>query len=263
MKRLLIVLVSMMYVCDAMTQNVKGQSMLDDGNSWRYVQKIPDWKAVDDKAPDQDVIYNTIECELIVAGDTVVDDHQCKKIYYRADDVNRLVCITYADEGKIYAKSLVQELLSMEMDNYDKWTLLYDFNATENTSMGIGGSLRKCTLSLIGNVDINGESHLYQQWETESGKYQIVIENIGCEKGLFWVEDMANNGASTIFIGLYRNGNSIFTSDDFQKVEGVVCIANAKRTSTPKYSFNLQGRPVVGTPKRGIYVKEGKKYVVK
>jgi hypothetical protein len=33
--------------------------------------------------------------------------------------------------------------------------------------------------------------------------------------------------------------------------------------SVPAALFDLQGRRIVGTPKRGIYVKEGKKYVVK
>jgi hypothetical protein len=189
-----------------------GSPMLKDGNSWRYIKKVPDWNVVDT------VVSNTIECELVVAGDTIADDHQCKKIYYREEGVNRLVCIAYTIEGKVYAKSLVPELFGMEMNNYDNWALLYDFDAKEGTRMAIGGSLRQCTLYLIGNFTINGELQRCQVWETESGKYQVVVENIGCEEGLYWFENMANNGVSTVFTGFYQDGRCIFPLDSFREI---------------------------------------------
>ena len=233
--------------------------MLAEGKQWVYshhVQKAnPErWEEVVTKVT------------FTLGGDTLIDGRLYMKLYRQEES-----------EAPVYSMALREEEGTVYC--YRRW---YD-NRTEeerrfiefNPSHFEPSFMDPCKTDATERIDtitVNGRlfvRHFYN--ESQIGDWYlpefIGVEGIGYEdKGILGMDFKISMSDRLHFEACYEDGECIFTKDDFNRksgeTDGIDTTKNASNHSA-KGAYDLQGRRVIGTPRRGIYVKEGKKYVVK
>ncbi len=233
--------------------------MLAEGKQWVYshhVQKAnPErWEEVVTKVT------------FTLGGDTLIDGRLYMKLYRQEES-----------EAPVYSMALREEEGTVYC--YRRW---YD-NRTEeerrfiefNPSHFEPSFMDPCKTDATERIDtitVNGRlfvRHFYN--ESQIGDWYlpefIGVEGIGYEdKGILGMDFKISMSDRLHFEACYENSECIFTKDDFNRksgeTDGIDTTKNASNHSA-KGAYDLQGRRVIGTPRRGIYVKDGKKYVVK
>ena len=105
-----------------------------------------------------------------------------------------------------------------------------------------------------------------------SGKTSAICSSDG---GGSWSSpiELINNTTTEIVYDLKQYGNKllVFTESDVYEISKAELLAQATTirpistttTEEPSKTYDLSGRKVQGTPKKGVYIQDGKKYVVR
>ena len=146
------------------------------------------------------------------------------------------------------------------------WVLVFDF------SLNVGDNFMGLKVESVDTIEVKGRQYRRLSFGLKTG--------YGKEKDYCWVEGIGSslfgiyNGIypPTLTSGItdhsvlsvYDGDELIFEEDDFM-APAVTAIKTVTQEKPGKNStfFDLQGRRITARPQRGLYIRDGKKYVVK
>jgi hypothetical protein len=251
---------------------------LKDGKTWncRLVEPVLD--------ENNDGYWLTTDYSLVLSGDTVVGDKTYKKMYRKPTMMVReyykpaelagkkdTLQVTgestlwpelWREEGrKVYVYAMYAGIEGTEL-------LRYDFSSlTPGQTVDIcgipTGILSIDTISLF-EKDFRC-FHVGLQGYPDSHD-RVWIEGVGHPNGPFRVYGAeVNDGRQYTLFSCYEDGVCIYSAEEYEKT--TLSVPNTQHlspiTQHPSALYDLQGRKVTGTVTPGIYVKDGKKVVVK
>jgi hypothetical protein len=251
---------------------------LKDGKTWncRLVEPVLD--------ENNDGYWLTTDYSLVLSGDTVVGDKTYKKMYRKPTMMVReyykpaelagkkdTLQVTgestlwpelWREEGrKVYVYAMYAGIEGTEL-------LRYDFSSlTPGQTVDIcgipTGILSIDTISLF-EKDFRC-FHVGLQGYPDSHD-RVWIEGVGHPNGPFRVYGAeVNDGRQYTLFSCYEDGVCIYSAEEYEKT--TLSVPNTQHlspiTQHPSALYDLQGRKVTGTATRGIYVKDGKKVVMK
>ncbi len=149
-----------------------------------------------------------------LSGDTIIDGHQCLKLY-RTCEVNgendALVGAVYEENHKVF------------LCDADKWVLLYDFTLGKGdvAEVQYGGKVKVLD---VDTIDVNGTlckrmkmADVYGDTDTEEDSWGYWVEGIGSDRS-FKESSGWNLVGSTLCLLQCKEGDAVvFTDDDFKK----------------------------------------------
>lgn len=265
MKKVMVVCVFLL--CTA--AGIAHENMLTSGREWVYQEMLPDYENMTEEQIKKGEILYKKNIHMLAVGDkTVFDGLACHEIVHRIDGTEVLFGYACEKDGKLYLYALYTgEVAGFSQPiNYTKcqWQLLYDFDATIGTPSEMGWMTDGCHLCEIDTIDVKGHKYVRQIWKDTNGWQKCIVDGVGCETGLLFIENITTNGATTMFVECRDKGDSIFTANDFNVgpiTNGITTIQTSPRTVSPLY--DLQGRRQDTAPRKGIYIQGGKKRVAR
>ena len=225
--------------------------MICEGRSWYYYAQ--------DIVSGKDFYFY-----LTIVGDTVVEDRECKKILYNSTDTTYFYGAAYEKDEQVLIG--VSYIGSTDIH----WYRLYDFQVDVGESaFGTGPRLKETD-----TVSVNGTEfrRLYLVEEEDAFKREYIwVEGIGSQWGLVNPTGiMATGYVVERFLRCYQDDECIFTAEDFNKsaITSVESIAvNRLPYESVDAVYDLQGLRLSslqgGRLPKGIYIKNGKKFVIK
>ena len=208
-----------------------------------------------------------------VIGDTVVEGRMAKKIMLGDSEgvpSNPLsYSIGYEEDGVIYN-------YGSHPENYDSICFypLLDFNYNVGDSIFFN-LIRTDEKYFMGEVvkdeiiNVCGIERRKLTLGNKSGAFGCWVEGIGPSSGDLYlcltVESSRRFGYH--IVKCFQNGECIFTADDFlTSTDGIKDVEVSEKDATLSEDaqlYDLSGRKVTGTPRSGIYIKGGRKVLVK
>ena len=149
------------------------------------------------------------------------------------------------------------------------WVLVFDF------SLNVGDNFMGLNVESVDTIEVKG-----RQYRRLSFGMKLEYGDFGKDKEYCWVEGigcslsgpyndiypskLSSGITDESVLSVYDGDELIFEEDDFMApavtaIRTVSCDTPDKSTSL----FDLSGRRLTVTPQRGVYIREGKKYVVK
>jgi hypothetical protein len=166
--------------------------------------------------------------------------------------------------------------------NSQQKALLYDFTLKVGDSLRVNNSITQKVIE-VDTILVRDryrrrlyllETGRSQQWPDKN--YQTVViwvEGVGSVWGLVQSHhDFQTLGGYELFSTLSEDGNLMFTNDDFYAdpvhyvsptEDGIDSPLCTPRLRSQDMLFDLQGRLLKDVPQQGIYIKDGKKRVVR
>lgn len=239
----------------AFAQNNTPTTYFVEGRTWNY--KMKDAFLDDNYLPVVIDRYFSLKIE----GDTVFNGVDCKKIYYKENDSTCLFAYAYEENLKIYFYFLksMKYFCSPSTD----WELFFNFN------LKVGELYRpEEYIAKIDTIEVQ-EIKYPRFWiglkiDGEIGIHSPIVYSIGGDEGLWgWAIQSITGYPSYSCIGIYNGDKCIFERSDYRKSPintAIEDITPDKQSSSDFY--DLQGRKVKN-PTKGLYIKEGKKILVK
>ena len=193
-------------------------------------------------------------------GDTLINGVSWKKIYQKRAEL-------------IYEKAMREENGRVyELRPGGQERLLFDFSLkVGDVYEPAGEPHRMMTVIAIDTVMVEGAAHrrllLMQQVNGQTTDLTTWTEGIGSECGIdlpaYWSDmdpKVVNHTGGRNYYHLQFLGCKDFGSD----TDGVKAILRpSSLTFHPQRCFDLQGRRVQGQPRSGVYIRDGRKQVVK
>lgn len=245
--------------------------MLTDGKSWRVGVHITDEFS--------EVHERTVEYDIAVCGDTIVDGIACKLLESCPVDepANKTRLVGYEGNGRVY--NVIPRDDAAATGSRATFLPLMDFtffcheDIAEYSSADNGAYIGPKEDVVVRNVNIK---------EIDGGnRREIVIDNT--EGTICWIEGVGanfsgnttwltafpllSNGKSTItyMIECRQDGQVIFTADDFTHKYEHASIRELTAGSTPADGalHDLLGRRVAKPAAGSIYIKDGRKLLAR
>ena len=192
----------------------------------------------------------------VLRGDTIMSGVAYKKLYL--DD--RFVSGLREEDGRVYERywdDVPEELI---FDFYLQPSDIFKDGFQDHVQMEVKQTRE---------VDVEGKSRqCLDMWAYMEGKEVIDglvdywIEGIGCMDGPhfpFWWEAI---GSSSLLLSCYDGDECIFASEDLNQITNIHS-AIAETPSNSQEIYDLQGRKVTMLQRNGLYIRDGKKYVVR
>ena len=255
MKNIIIFLILLLLPIIAKAQETDYHPFIEEGKVWHCtIEGEALWILHDSTA-----IHYT---DYALQGDTVIAGRPCKTLsgYF-----------IYEENKKVYAYGRGD----------GKFHLIYDFGCSVGDIVEAGISeyfdtkegcetVYTCTITKVDTIFTQNGDQLRRilfQTSYDGGEY-LWIEGVGspfepvCNFGYYsmagswsYVSSCAVGG-STFFVY-----DDIFNTDDVRTVDAAD--GEAGKRDTPHFYYDLSGRPLHARPARGIYVRDGRKVVVK
>jgi len=209
-----------------------------------------------------------------VSGDTVFDGNEYKKLYMKVT-ISQLT----GEDGRMEEVSSSSPALYACLQESDgrvymlkngERTVLYDFNLAAGD---IAFDTDRLTLSVtkVDTVSVNGikrkrlwMKETYKTYDTGS-RTGYWVEGIGSNYGL--EESHGWDGIPmSVLSECYENAILLFSASDFDAPawSGGVATSLSDRIIPPSsaaVTYDLQGRRVIGSRTKGVYIQDGKKMV--
>ena len=255
MKRLIFLFIaSLMAHYSALTETIS-QHIVEEGKVWHYKASKPD------VSPEY---YEEWNDTYSLEGDTIIDSHQCLKLYYTSD-------CPYDSYNHSYHGALFEEgeKVYYIAAGSASPALLYDFSCEPGTTIQV--SNHKLVINERKLVKYRNEYLTVIKWSPIEN--DIVYDDI-C---FYWIEGIGSeidlmNETPVWWDGcLWKelvkcklNGQTIFDYDEYWKTSQIVTSINEVFPALQAKSecFDLQGRKV-SNPREGIYIKDRKKVLIK
>ncbi len=211
--------------------------MLKDGRVWNYMSFYEG-----DEDDDGDVKIDTVYHSVSMEGPIEFDEHQC----YKVKNTNYYM---YEENSKVFAYMSDDPFLG----EYN-WQNVYDFSL----EAGENGVMK------IDTILVNGE-----QCRRLKFVHDIWVEGIGSSNFdmlSFWVE---RPGAyhGTRLLSVYDKEQIVFTYSDFSREAYSPTTAQVKKTVYSEYPVSKIWYAITGIvdskPRKGVYIRDGRKVVVK
>jgi hypothetical protein len=212
---------------------------VEEGKRWNYIT---------------DYGYGDYSWYGYLSGDTIMNGHNCKKYYDVRDDGEPFFYAALYEENKksyYYKRDGVGPIP------------LFDFSLEKGQT-----------------IDNNKQTYIVADIDTvfNSGQQfkRFYLQDINSDNSFIWIEGVGINedlfnpfrnlfGGITRVISCEVNGGTLFTEEGFYSPRIPSSIhANEATAAPPKKSvFDLQGRRIDATPAKGVYIRNGRKQVVR
>ena len=245
-------------ICTVVCLNMFGQATSTEyfpvGTSWQEAYYV--------------IYYDTIKSPIIrnvVTGDTIIEGVKYKCVEETKYDI---MTNTVAEESEPYRYAIREQGDSIFSRVFDgEETLMYIFG-----SWKIGDSIPcfQDTIARISHITLLDEKmyecvDTFPVYRNQSKDYspKMVINSIGrINKGLLRKQVLPRGGQDYILLSFTRNGCTIYRDERF----GTTSIEhNTYRPNPVKETYSLSGIKQKGMalPSKGIYIRNGKKVMVK
>lgn len=236
--------------------------MFTDGRNWRYEYLEPD----EQKQGGGKKGYIKYDFVLKVGDDAVFDGHQCKEILSDGIDGMSLYAYGYEEGGCVILYALASIPAFFAPFPTGQWVTLYDFNVQKDSHCQMGAFC--CDNMIVNEIglmeDANHRKRRYMSLSDAKNMAwpkRYAVEGIGSSFGLFEFTNSITDGSGSRFVGCYDDDVCIFSAEDFNSLSLGI---HAVQTLMRNYAvFDLQGRRLNAKPSKGLYIQNGKKYVVK
>ena len=194
--------------------------------------------------------FDTIDYNIWTGNDTIVDGRQCVTLWSNSTDSVKLYGLIYESlNGVVYFKY---------GEYREDWLTLYDFTPRKWKP---GDKICLCSNGLDDEYEsIDGISSVTLH-NGEKVPFIILssLGDVGLIYGIGYNSDMFfSPEAVGTPLSFYRNGVLLWGKEGQPETSVSTSVAN--KAPTPYY--DLMGRPVA-TPTRGIYIKDGRKVILK
>ena len=236
MKRNIVLFMLISFFLSAFAEGT-GLRMLESGRKWNYMKRYLTVTGID-----------TVYQSITIDGPVEFDGKQCYK--FANVPLEEAKTLFYEEDGKVY----VYRYRVKGFTGAYSWEKEFDFNLKAGEENVIA----------VDKIKINGENHkrLYtynDYWIEGIGSLKsAVYSNWGLVPGDFM---------GSRLLTVYDGDKCIFNSDDYvwptanNVVTGMDGVEAQKEDITP--TFDLQGRRLTAKPQSGLYIRNGRKYVVK
>lgn len=231
------------------------KKLLTDGKMWKCVTR-------GDHFTSGDATFS-----VTVVGDTIVDGKASKKLQYEGETEfgQKIKCtrVAYEEDGKVYTKNL-----EYYFDYEDEFILVLDFNMRLNDKTADDYD----TVEAEDYVYVDGEKVHRVKFNTKD-RYDIPpvwVEGVGPNSDFILftpptaIPTSTGGSAIDYVLECYDNGNLIYTADDFLKgwdTNGIA-LPTAEKTAGVT-TYDISGKPTNAPHKGEIYIKDGKKQVMR
>ena len=251
MRKILLLMASVVCSLASFAQESDYHSLLKEGKTWNYLfHDVNKWEQYE----------KTEDRSYIIKGDTIIGGKSYKKM------------LQVTPEGTNYYCALREEncQVLMYVDDAKQDTLLYDFNLKPEEEYVINDVHLEFVYSEV--VDFHNNPlavYHYKRWLYEpwnSGVF-IIVEGVGTRQGWNVFDNfrtLPTNGIYKLeeFLSCYEDGECIFTCEDFQQIStDIKSVNRIYEHNAPIY--NLQGLRLNSALRKGIYIQNGKKVVMK
>jgi hypothetical protein len=219
--------------------------MLKDGKQWIY--KRQQRTTVGDEP--MNIVTKVV---FTLDGDTIIDNRRYAKLYRQEEDENPEYWMALREEGTTiyeYAKDATEEKRHIE------------FNPRFFNETGIEPPFTVATEE-IDCITVNGRPFIRHTYKDDGGASLIAVEGIGYqERGVLDMNFEYLKSDILSFESCYENSEFIFSAADFYKSGDTTDIKATNHVQRTKNNvlFDLQGLPIQGSPKHGVYIQNGKK----
>lgn len=256
---------------------VDGKDWVSDYGRETDIIYMEDGKIVgDDRTEDYGEMHEVLK------GDTVINNLTYKKVQTTTPYKTYCYYGLREEDRKVYAYVF----------NAQQEFLLYDFNAEvgDVVMAGMQGDRsKKCTIVEKREVELQGEPFYFyavEVTEYENSSYRSYwVEGIGSPLGIQFEPDIAPfpqypnkddikdpetyTGPYIVFYDSYmfdycmEGGKLLGTREELWALFTDIQSTEASKSDLSEGIYDLSGRRVQGTPKKGVYIKGGKKVVIK
>lgn len=190
----------------------------------------------------------------VIHGDSIVDGTTYFKMYRETDTVSELdfYALWREEGGKVFAY--------VPQEGNER--LMYDFSAQPNSVITCEGENIRVKATTV----VTKSSQNFKCLSIfVSDDYHITwVSGIGSPFGPGYpLGPMFTDGKKTELLSCYEDDMLIFESEDFDKAiyTGLPCVISPKYYTS--YLYDLNGHTVQGTPKKGVYIQNGRKVIAK
>lgn len=251
-------------ICSKETGENDAFSFCKEGKTWNYIFFHV-----------EDIVSYRDPYSYVVRGDTVIDVLSYKKIYHQKDGKERLAFMMREDGSKVFKRHPNEEEKLFFDFGRDDVGLVYHWKSEDFDFIA------NWMIFAIDSVQVNDNLfrryYCYLQYaKTE----QDTVDERDAQYRDYWVEGIgsarygieANNlemhdrapGVTEYFVSCYENGKCIFTAEDFARPAYTTDMQTFRNSTLQEEPFyNLQGRMLQQTPKKGVVIQNGKKYLQK
>lgn len=244
--------------------SVNAQNLVVDGRSWEY--------CVDIAYKESKSFWFTIK------GMTIFEGKECGILYYSDGETEVHSGYIYESEEdkRVYVYNTFQGL-DICFFLHKGWLMTNDFSLCDGDTVPV---CRELVVSVDDNkyVAYNSDSICVDgvkrarwlvkmsEWKNPSTPVFTVVEGIGNNQaGIFafnLAADLINGYPRYYFLACYDGDRCIFKRADFKAESVSSKIEEVKADKIESYYYDLQGRRMKN-PTKGLYIKNGKKVVVK
>lgn len=260
MKHIKLMLISLVCVIATITKAQESSSQnkfFEDGKSWLWAG----YKLTHPGATEEYFWTET------VVGDTIVTGRVAKKILVKNEYEERFV-VGLEDNGVIYGYGNPEGT-----DSICFYPMMnFNLHVGDSTFIKFTSSSEPVFAAEIVDEDIINVCGIERRkltLKTEGGYIGYWVEGIGANTYDFYLIPVfySSTGYGYHMVKCFQDGVCIFTADDFlASTDGIKDVAVSekdKALSEDASLYDLSGRKVTGTPRRGIYIKGGRKVLVK
>ena len=232
------------------------ETMLKEGKVWNC--RLVDWSVYYGSDDDLTVDDVTHYYSYRIKGETEVRGVKYYNVYREEGGVSKLDQLWREEGRRVYQ-------LYGYGTSYEEERLMYDFGLDVGETVTVNGGF---TMSVT-NVDlVKVSSGSFRRFTVRGdGSPLYWIESVGAPMGIDYpCGQLFNDGRERKLLSCYEDGACIFTQDDFNAsafTDGIAGASTIGQVPASSCCFDLQGRRLNSQPRRGIYVKDGKKFVAK
>ena len=227
----------------------KFDSMVQEGRTWYCQDLYPcDPHSVDSGYYEHDRAYYVIPRTYVLRGDTVIGENTYKKMY-----CNERYCCAMRQNG--------QKVFSV-LDGKEEELLDYDFSMVKGMSI-----MREAIIDerlSIENVDIVYVEGIARKRLMIYDDYKMLadiwVEGIGSMEGPIARWRWGSTTPEHQMVSCMQGDTLLFSHIDFYQTLSVNPVFSRPRASS---FYDLQGCRLQDKPSKGVYIQDGKKYLVK
>lgn len=233
MKRI-VLFIMLLSISQSILAEDKSHKLLVNGRTWNYMTYY-----YTNEEPD------TVYGSMTIDGPYEFDGRQCYK--FSNVSLEEATNFFYEQDGKVY----FYDMMVKNHNYYYAWTLDFNFNL----NAGEDGVIS------VDTILVNNEYYRRLNFSRD-----VWIEGIGSlESALFstWGEVPGTFMGSEV-ISVYDGDKCIFTTDNFRQpavsTTGLQGVMSQQKIGV---LYDLQGRRVQNKPRKGLYIQNGQKFVIK
>ena len=216
--------------------------MLKDGRTWKCMEVYLGRLGEDDLEKN-----DTVTREYRIDGTSVIDGRICHNLCMGS----KVIDYYYEEGPKVYRYSS------------HKWELVFDFSLTPGQPIPYAdGTIKVESVSTL-NVKGKGRRFLFFGLEAYDRSKIYWIEGIGgSDRGPYIQETVIGSFLYSKLLSVYDGDTCVFEAKDIATSTGIsISPSIIHKKSFEQSTFDLQGHRLAGEPARGVYIKDGRKYV--